>query len=86
MENERKDNIYDELVAHLTDMSTPIDFDALEAGGMIAKEGSWYRVSDAASLPKHVAKKIKEMMGDNKGIKVKFYSHKRYSKMVEKYL
>lgn len=77
---------YDELVRHVELMAEPIDFDALISGGLLVKEGKWYRVPDINALPEHVTKKIKETRTDKEGTKVTFYDHKKYERMKKKYV
>lgn len=77
---------YDELINHVEQMATPIDFDTLIENGLLIPEGKWYRVPDKDALPEHVSKKIKGIRTDKCGVKITFHGHKKYEKMKKKYL
>ncbi len=57
----------------IIDMGTPIDFDDLEAKGILKKSGTWYEVPDTEHLPDFAKKQIKEIAQTKTGAKVKFY-------------
>ena len=56
-----------EFIASLKLLSTPIDFEQLEADGQLIKTGAWYQVNDINTLPDHVRKQIKNIKNDGKG-------------------
>ena len=49
----------------------PVDFEDLEAKGVLKKEGAWYGVRDFKSVPKDFWAKAQAMAQDSKGIKIK---------------
>ena len=56
-----------ELIAALKAQATPIDFQKLEAEGLLHKKGAWYLVKNIHDLPKHVGLQIGEIKVDRKG-------------------
>jgi len=59
------------LAREVRDLIRPVNFEDLEARGVLKKEGAWYRVLDFKNVPKHVWAKAREMAQDSKGTKIK---------------
>jgi hypothetical protein len=74
------------LLAEVRLLSQPIDFADLERRGILSKEGAWYRVSDLWDLPEHASHRIREVVVDAHGSKVRFATRgvKTLAKRVEK--
>jgi hypothetical protein len=53
-------------------MATPIDFESLERSGVLKKEGAYYRLKKPGDLPEHAWKKVRTMIEDRHGVKLKF--------------
>lgn len=49
-------------------LQTPIDFDALIDAGILAREGSWYRIVDADRVPEHVWVQIGSAKSSDRGV------------------
>jgi len=64
-------------------LATPIDFAALEAKGVLKKEGAWYRI--LGKLPEHASRKIYHLAQDKKGVKVKFDKAEKYETLARKF-
>ena len=62
-------------------LSTPIDFDALIAKGILKKVGKSYYVKNLESLPKEARLKLKTSTKGRHGIRVSFY--KETKKMMQ---
>lgn len=78
------DNLLTELQAVVQELARPIDFENLEAKGVISKAGAWYRVHKVQDLPEHASRKITELAQDTRGLKVKFEGQGRYEKLAKK--
>ena len=65
-------------------LSQPIDFADLQRGGILSKDGAWYRVSNLWDLPEHAAQKINKIVHDPKGFRVTLYSASRYEKIAKR--
>lgn len=76
-------NLLAELQEAVQELARPINFDKLEAEGIISKAGAWYRVHKVQDLPKHASQKITELAQDSKGLKVKFDKASRYEKLAK---
>lgn len=48
-------------------LATPIDFDALEAAGVMERKGAWWRIHDPEALPEHVMRHARAMKQTSDG-------------------
>ncbi len=75
-------DISPEAIRALIDiLAKPIDFQALEAQGVLKKEGSRYRLLKPKELPEHASRKIEEIEFGDGGSFAKFESEKPYQKL-----
>lgn len=58
----------DQVEERIKLIQTPIDFDALITDGILAREGSWYRIVDPARVPEHVWVQIGSAKGGEDGV------------------
>ena len=84
MSTKSKDNLLTELQAVVQELARPIDFESLEAKGVISKAGAWYRVHKVQDLPEHASRKITERAQDTRGLKVKFEGQGSYERLAKK--
>ena len=71
MTQQERAKLIQALARKTRELVRPVDFEDLEARGVLKKEGAWYRVLDFKEVPKHVWAKAQEMAQDRKGIKIK---------------
>ena len=64
--------IKEKLVQQVKLLAIPMDFDELQAQGILQKRGAWYEVLDRDWLPEHAADRVTEMQFTGKRFLVKF--------------
>ena len=80
------DELLKKLVTETRMLSQPIDFAELERRGVISKAGkTWYRLHNPHDLPEHAAKKIREVVQDANGIRVKFEGTFQYERLAKRF-
>ncbi len=57
----------EEMVALLKEHATPIDYEKLEADGVLQKKGAWYQVKDIRTLPEYIGGQVTAVKNDSKG-------------------
>ncbi len=77
----------EEWVHLVTNLATPIDFDALIRQGVLEKRGSWYKILKMGGLPEHAKARIKAVKTlRNKQVLVTFrQSTKQAEKLLRRY-
>lgn len=62
------------LAAEMRNLARSINYQGLEAQGLLSKAGAWYHAPNVRKLPSHVRTKIKALRVSRGKTFVKFYS------------
>jgi len=79
-----KSELFELLKTELTQLAKPVDLEELEAQGIIAKRGAWYRLLRPNELPSNVSKRITAISQDSKGVKIKISKSSKFERLAAK--